>query len=273
LVRHPCSLAWLTAAALISSPALGADTIGPKPAPSADEAAWSDVERPWLYQPDPSAPPPGHVIAGLSVGYAAVNRGAARPFAADLAHAGAVYSASVEVGLHRLLSLQGEGLLAGQGTSDSVSAGAVLGASVHPLPSSFPVDLAISGGYLRELGGSNGAWGRVALAGDLGPARLALTALGEHVFEPGRDGVDVLVTTGVSCAIAGPVRIGAEYVVQDLEGAWDPEEADGGIRHFVGPNIALELMRHRARLVAGPALGLSDASPKLLGRVAAVYSF
>ncbi len=285
MLRFPkAAPALLALAALALAPAARAgehDAVPGVGAPGADtvteptdaEKRWVGVERPWLYQADPTAPPPLHAVAGLSVGYASIDRGAARPFAADVARAGAVYSASVEVGLHRYVSVLGEGLLAGQGSSSSVSGGALAGVGLYPLGPTSPVDVAITGGYLRELGGSNGVWGRAAIAGDLGRARLALTALGEHVFEPGRDGVDVLVTTGVSYAVVDVLRLGAEYVVQDLEGAWDPEEADGGIRHFVGPNLALELMKHRARIVAGPAIGLSEASPRLLGRVAALYSF
>src|SRR6185503_2925561 len=123
---------------------------------------------------------PGHVLASLGVGYAQVNRGAARPFAADVAHAGAVFNAGAEVGIFRFASLQAEGLLAGNGSD--VSAGALLGATVYPLNPKGPIGLAVSGGYLRELGGANGVWGRLAVAGDLGPVRLVLTALAEHVF-------------------------------------------------------------------------------------------
>jgi uncharacterized membrane protein YgdD (TMEM256/DUF423 family) len=135
------------------------------------------------------------------------------------------------------------------------------------------VDVAVAAGYLRELGGGNGLWARAAVAGDVGPVRLALGAVGEHVLEPDRDALDVMVSTGVSYALADFLRLGAEYVVQDLEGAWEREEAEGGIRHFVGPNLALALLGHRVRLVAGPAVGLSPASPRLLGRVAAALAF
>src|SRR6185295_9575309 len=103
-----------------------------------------------------------------------------RPFAGDIAHAGTVFSAGAEVGIFRFASLQAEGLLAGQGSN--VNAGAMLGASVYPLRAGGPIGLAFSGGYLRELGGDNGVWGRAAFAADLGPARLVITALGEHVF-------------------------------------------------------------------------------------------
>jgi len=169
---------------------------------------WSGVERPWLYAPDPTAPPPGHVIAGVSVGYAQVDRGAARPFAGDIAHAGAVFGAGAEVGVLRHVSLQAEGLLSGTGASAPLSAGATAGASFYPLRAESPVDVAMSAGYLRELGGGNGAWARAAIAGDLGRARLSVTTLGERVFEPGRDGMDLLVTSGVSYALLPALRLG-----------------------------------------------------------------
>jgi hypothetical protein len=243
----------------------------PEPRP---EAPWPlhRAPRPWLYAADPTAPAPLDVVASLGLGYAQVDRGAARPFAADVAHAGAVFNVSGEIGLARFASAYVEGLLAGQGDGTPVAAGAVIGANFFPLAGRIPFDVAISAGYLRELGSDNGIWARVAVAGDIGRVRLSFTALGEHVFAENRDGVDVLLTSGASVAIAPFFRAGAEYVVQDLEGAWDPEEADGGIRHFVGANAILLLARN-VQLAAGPALGLSEASPRLLGRLNATYVF
>lgn len=241
--------------------------------PKEAEHPWDKTPRPWLYSADPTAPAPKQIITTLSLGYAQTNRGAARPFAADVAHAGAVFSAGAEVGILRYLSGHAEGLLAGGGQpNSSISAGAMLGLSAFPLGGQGPVDVAISAGYLRELGGSNGLWFRGAVAGDLGRFRLSATALGEHVFEPGRDGVDVLMTAGVSVKALDILRVGTEYVVQDLEGAWDPEEADGGIRHFVSAQVALQLGR-RVQLGLGPALGLSPNSPRFLGRMSASYLF
>jgi hypothetical protein len=243
------------------------------PRPRAHDAAWEGVVRPWLYSTDPTQPPPGRVMASLGVGYAQTNRGAARPFAADVAHAGAVFEAGAEVGLLPHVGVVAAGLLAGEGAGEPMRAGAMAGAVVALLPARSRVDVTLAAGYLRELGGDDGAWGRVAGAIDVGALRLTASALGEHVFAEGRDGVDVLLTSGASYAALGPLRVGAEYVVQDLEGAWDPEEADGGIRHFVGPNLALALADRRVHLVAGPALGLSEGSPRVLGRLAASYAF
>ncbi len=251
------------------------------PAPDAIEPAkqadpWVDVRRPWLYASDPTAPPAGHVLTSLGVGVAQIDRGAARPFAANVAHSGAVFSAGAEVGIFKFASLHAEGLLAGDG--GNVNGGAMLGASIYVLGPKSPVGLVFSGGYLRELGGANGVWGRAAIAGDIGRFRLILTGLGEHVFSttgPGsapRDGIDLLLTAGASFRVTDTFQLGAEYVVQDLEGLWDPGELDGGVRHFIGPVATLKLARH-VQIGAGPSFGLSPQSPRLLGRMSASYAF
>lgn len=240
----------------------------PTPAPNAD--GWEQVRRPWLYAPDPSAPPTGHVLATLGAGYAQIDRGAARPFAGNVAQAGGVFSAGADVGVFRVLSLQAEGLLAGDGSG--VNGGAMLGATLHPFPARWPVAASFAAGYLRELGGANGAWGRAAVAGDIGALRLAVTALGSHLFATGRDGIDLLLTAGASYRLTDIVRLGVEYVVQDLEEAVDDEAVDGGVRHFLGPSVGLHLAR-RVQITAGPAFGLSKGAPAFQGRMAASYAF
>jgi hypothetical protein len=292
-MRRPTSLfraaAASAAAALLTAPAIeaaadpppdapppsspGAPDVAPRPRPD----AWAGVARPWLYAADPTAPPPGHVLASLGAGYAQVDRGAARPFAANVTGGGAVFSADAEVGVFRFASLQVQGLLAGQGSSGEstgghVNAGALIGAAFYPLPAGLPVQLSVAGGYLRELGGSNGVWGRASVAGNIGPVRLVVTATGSHVFAQGRDPVDLLLTTGATVAVLPYLRLGAEYVVQDLEGAFEDDELDGGVRHFLGPIASLELAR-RVHLTAGPSFGLSPGSPTVLGRVSAGYAF
>jgi hypothetical protein len=269
--------------ASLAQPAPVPDAPPPPPAPALtpDVAApdarpdpWARVARPWLYSADPGAPPPGHVLASLGVGYAQVDRGAARPFAANVAHAGAVFNAGAEVGVLRFLSVSAEGMIAGQGASgnDRVSAGGMFGVGLHPTPEKGPVDVAVWGGYLRELGGESGVWARASAAANLGNARFVVTALGSHIFEQGRDGLDLMLTAGATYAVIPALRLGVEYVVQDLEGAWETDEPDGGIRHFLGATASLALAR-RVHLTAGPAFGLSKGSPTVLGRVAAAYAF
>ena len=258
----------------ILAPAPAPDADADEPAKKADP--WADVRRPWLYASDPTAPPAGHVLTSLGVGIAQIDRGAARPFAANVAHAGAVFSAGAEVGIFKFASLHAEGLLAGDG--GNVNGGTMLGASFYLLGPKSPVGVVVSGGYLRELGGADGVWGRASIAGDLGHFRLIFTGLGEHVFSTKdsagglRDGIDLLITAGASYRVSDTFQLGAEYVVQDLEGLWDPEELDGGVRHFLGPTATLQLARH-VQIGAGPSFGLSAAAPRVLGRMSASYAF
>lgn len=239
-----------------------------KPPPS----AWEGFKRPWLYATDPTAPPPGHVLASLGAGYAPLDRSGGRPFAANTAHAGVVVSAGAEVGVRSFMSLHAEGLMAGEGSQGGVHGGGMIGASFFPLPKGLPVDLSLSAGYLRELGGGNGMWARASVAGSYKNARFVVTALGTHVFETARDPVDLLLTAGATYAIIPQFHLGVEYTVQDLEGLFDPEEAEGGVRHFLGPVASLEIAK-RVRLTAGPAFGLSALSPRVQGRVSASYAF
>jgi hypothetical protein len=241
------------------------------PAPEARPDPWAGFARPWLYAADPTAPPPGHVLASLGAGYAPVDRSGGRPFAANVASAGAVFNAEVEVGVLRFMSLSAQGLLAGEG-NQGVHGGGMLGVTFYPLPKQSPVDLSLSGGYLHELGGGNGMWARASIAASVKGARFVVTALGSHVFANGRDPVDLLLTAGATYAVLPILRLGAEYSVQDLEGAFEHDEADGGVRHFLGPTASLELAK-RVHLTAGPAFGLSKDSPRVLGRVAAAYTF
>jgi hypothetical protein len=236
--------------------------------------AWDHTERPFLYTPDPSVVPAAHVIASTGAGYANVDRGAERPFAADVAHGGAVFDAGAEVGVLRVLSLEGQVLIAGGGEqgASKVAAGTVVGADVRPLPERWPVQATVSGGYLRELGGDNGAWGRVVVAGSIGRLRIAGSGFAEHVFASDRDPIDLMITAGASVALTTWARLGAEYVVQDLEGIWDPDEQDGGVKHFVAATAELKLAT-RVRLLGGPAVGLSQGAPSILGRVQASYLF
>jgi hypothetical protein len=122
------------------------------------------------------------------------------------------------------------------------------------------------GGWLRELGGDrDGAWLRLTVAQDIERLRLGATVHGEHVFATGRDPVDVLLLAGASYGLVGPLRAGLEYVGQDLEESWG-DQAEGGARHLVGPELAVELLRRRLSISGGPAFGIGSQSPAFSGR-------
>jgi hypothetical protein len=238
------------------------------------DAARARPERTWSFQDEPQLAAPMQAVALSRLTYTSVGASPTRPFASNVASPGGTFELGGELGLVNRLSVEARALLGESGRASTQGVGATAGLRLALLPASWESTRAVvSAGYLRELSGGSGAWGRLTISQDVGRARIAGTLHGEHIFTGGRDAIDVMVMAGVSYRVAGPVRAGIEYVVQDLEGAFDPAEAEGGVRHFLGPTVSAELFDRRLSLVAGPALGLSYASPRLLGRIGLAYVF
>jgi hypothetical protein len=287
----------LAVAVLLPGTVARADEPASVDMPSTDRPTPHAIDRSWLYLDDARVAEPGAVIGMTSVAYANVGSNPDptsepyRAFAANTAQPGALAALGAEVGVLPRVSLEalGQMQLGGEGTG--VSPGAIASARFALSPPSWRnVHLMASGGYLRETwstpspdaaapglnakgaGGANGAWASFAVALDLERVRLGLTTLGEHVFAPGRDGVDIMMQAGVSYRVVSWFRAGVEWVGQDLEETLD-DGAEGGARHFIGPTAALQLLQDRLTIVAGPSVGLSSGSPNVLGRLAVAYGF
>jgi hypothetical protein len=101
---------------------------------------------------------------------------------------------------------------------------------------------------------------------------LSGTVHAEHIFASGRDGLDVMAMLGANYRFTSVFRAGIEYVAQDIEGLFDPEEVEG-MRHFVSPTIGVDMFDGRLALNAGPAFGLSRTSPALMGRLGVSCAF
>ncbi len=229
-------------------------------------------QRSWLYLDDAVVAAPFRVLAVSRVTYTSAD-GAARPFASDLAHPGAVLESGAEVGIAPALSIAVSGATDVLGLTGRPASGMSAGLRLAPFATLLrSTRIVASAGYLNELSGSHGAWAKLAVIRELGRARIGATANAQHVYAMKRDAMDVMVTAGASYQVTGPLRVGVEYVAQDLEGAVDPEEAEG-IRHFIGPTVAVELPKEHLAVVFGPAAGLSAHSPYALGRAAIAYSF
>jgi hypothetical protein len=102
--------------------------------------------------------------------------------------------------------------------------------------------------------------------------RFAGTVHAERAAAPGRDPIDLYAALGVSCRVAAPLRIGVEYLAQELEDAdGDALDAEGGVRQFIGPDLALTLADRRLALTAGTAFEIGR--PQLVGRAALIYYY
>ena len=90
-------------------------------------------------------------------------------------------------------------------------------------------DLRLSaiGGYVRDFTNESGPFADLTATWDLGKLRLGSMLHGEKMLAAGRDSVDVIGALGASYRVVDPLRLGAEYVGQDFEDAWEDEEAEG----------------------------------------------
>ena len=229
------------------------------------------AERPWLYADDATTPGQWQAQVGTRLTYSGGDRSVTRPFASNLSAPGGLAEVNGEVGLLPMLSVSATGVM---GLGDTLSGGMTAGLRFAPLANAkIPFRLVLGGGYLLERSAGNGMFFRVAATYDAGAFRFGGTFHGEHVFLPGRDSVDAMMILAANVKLGRIVRLGIEYVAQDLEGYVDNEEAEGGVRHFLGPTSSFELLQKRLFIAFGPAVGLSYGSPKLVGRVSVAYAF
>jgi hypothetical protein len=258
----------LAALAVLSCPVPHARAEEAAREPSGDAKGTEIAPRPWLYLDDPSLPPPLRMV-GFARATHTRDESPTRPFAANVSRPGGIVEAGGEVGVLPRLAVAASGF----GGGDQPGFGALAGLRLEPFAElSTTTHAVVSGGYLRELNGGDGAWLRLAVSQDIARLRLGATVHGEHVFAAGRDAIDVLVIAGASYAIAGPLRAGLEYIAQDLEESLG-DEAEGGMRQFLGPQIALELLDKRLSIVGGPAFGVGPRSPAFTGRLSVAYLY
>jgi hypothetical protein len=230
------------------------------------------LERPFAFVLDPSLPPPLRPMLSYAAAYS-TSAGATRPLAATASRAGLVNELRIETAVIDRLAPFATGLWAAP--SGESQARLAANAGIRTLltdPLSRDVRLTTALGYLRDFAGADGGFLEVTASADLGRLRLAGSGHAERVLDPTRDAIDLYTVVAASYRLAGTLRAGAEHVAQDLEGAWEPDEAEGGLRHFVSVTLAWS-SEERLFLALGPALGLSQASPDLLGRATLSYLF
>jgi hypothetical protein len=134
--------------------------------------------------------------------------------------------------------------------------------------------LVLSGGWLHELTGDNGAWVTLQTGFEAGLFHSQVSVHVEHIFAPGRDAADIMVTAGVGVRVLSFMRLGVEYVGQDLESVFSNDsDAEGGARHLLGPTIALNLIGDKLSIVLGPALSMGATNINVVGRLAVSYGF
>jgi hypothetical protein len=233
------------------------------------------AEIPFAFLTDPTTPAKNQVNVGYGIGTASAGA-AERPLPADPAR-GVVHSATFAYGVSArfapfVTAMWKQGASNG---NDGVATGAV-GFRLQLTDPASAFRFTLVGAAFREFDGVPGGSFRAAGSYDLGPLRLAGNLHVERAFRAGRDGLDVLALAGASVRVASYLRLGAEYVGQDLEDAFEKNEAEGGAKHWAGPSAAIDLdsKSGRVQLTGGPAFSLAaNAKGAVLGRATLLVAF
>ena len=118
----------------------------------------------------------------------------------------------------------------------SSQSGEALVALVDPARLGFA--LAAGGGLLHEAGGTNVALARIVAGREADRWRMHGNLLMEAPINAvGRDALDLITTVGWAAKLTPALALGVEGIGEDLEGFWDPTEAEGGARILVGPSL------------------------------------
>jgi hypothetical protein len=266
------STACLTA--LIGAPAARADTAGLYIDPVAIQGRSSMPERPFGLLGDAAAPGAGVMTLGYFFGVAS-GGSAERPLSVDpAAGAGGVHGASLGYGVtDRLTPFASVGFADGFTTAGSKMAAAIAGATYQLTDAHAPPRFSLTGGVAYEA--ATGAFGLTTLAAaslDRGPLRLAANLRADKSFAPGRDTIDLFTQLGVSYRVAAVLRLGAEYMGQDLEDLFEAD-VEGGARQAVGPSVALDLDGGRYQVTVASGFGIGAKSPRAVVRAGVGFMF
>ncbi len=231
------------------------------------------ADAPFVHVTDPSTDAAGSVSVGYGVGNASA--GAAERPIPVAPTAGIVHTATASYGITGHFA-PFVSMLFRPGTTDvERAATAQFGLKAQLTDPAGPFRLTVIGTAFRELDHALGGSLRIAASYDIGKLRLASNLHGERVFATGRDGLDVMVLAGASYQVIPMLRLGAEYVGQDLEEIGE-SAAEGGAKHYAGPTAALDLggPSGRVQLTFGPTFALTKTNnASVLARAALSVAF
>jgi hypothetical protein len=114
---------------------------------------------------------------------------------------------------------------------------------IRPMLSAAALSVAAGGGIRQEWDGTRVLMARALVGAPALGGTLQGSLLIERALAPGtveRDSADVITTVGWSRSLNRRLGIGVEGIGQDLEGFWNPAEADGGARLLLGPSLHVQ---------------------------------
>jgi hypothetical protein len=136
---------------------------------------------------------------------------------------------------HRLTFLGRVGVVSNQSSARTSQQGEILYTVLRSPDRQASVAAGL--GIRHEPQGVNVLLGRVAAGRTFSAWRVDGNAIFEKPLSIGRDTMDLITTIGLARRVMRAVHVGVEMIGEDLEGFWDPNEAEGGARLLAGPSI------------------------------------
>jgi hypothetical protein len=103
---------------------------------------------------------------------------------------------------------------------------------------------------LHEAEGVNVLLARVIAGRNTDASRLFGNLVFQKPMSSERDAVDLVTSVGWARKLTHGVSLGVEAVGEDLEGFWDPQEAEGGARLLADPSLHISPSKGRWQLTA-----------------------
>jgi hypothetical protein len=228
-------------------------------------------ERRFGYLVDPRTPSARSFVADYFLGVSSIDTD--RPLPSAIGQSGVVHQLGLTyAATDRIAPFFSATAAQPARSGDSFAATGAFGVrfQLGALDSPFRAGVTATG--YRELGGTLGASVRLAASYDFGRLRVAGNVLLQHAFDSNRDAIDYIAFAGFSYKIIDQLRLGAEWVGQDLEGAWS-DEVEGGAKNYVGPTVAVDLDHSRVQLVFSPSYGIGPGAARVLGRASVIVGF
>jgi hypothetical protein len=227
-------------------------------------------EHPFAFVTDPSTPSARDLAVSYMFGLGS-GISEDRPIPVNMAAANGSHTFSLAYGITSGIAPFAAGTFAEDDQNQQTSIlSAGLAWQVNRPGAPFKLMLSAAGTHEGQTG-ANGVTTLVATSVDLRELRLAANVRADKTWATDRDKLDWFVLMGTSYRL-GAVRVGAEYVGQDLE-AMGGDDAEGGARHSLGPTLALDLDHGRYQLVVGSGFGLNARTPQAIVRAGLTFTY
>ncbi|MGB9736408.1 MAG: hypothetical protein ACPL1H_09305 [bacterium] len=129
-------------------------------------------------------------------------------------------------------------------------------------------------GYVWNSSGPSYVNTRLVMSRDLGRMNITVNAIGSHTYRSGSDPVDLTFAAGAAYSINKFVDVGLEALGEDLEAAFESNEAEGGAVFIVSPVLVFNTEKPGGlNLIVGPGYEIKNGVSGAVFRITFAKTF